>query len=92
MDNIIEVLQKLLSDELKPDTGVASEEMYKKVANEFMTLREEYLLKAKKMQETAVDFEKDASKLQILPRFQVDKKLKGQIGEVTRDIHVAAYV
>jgi hypothetical protein len=91
-DNIIEVLQMLLSDEIIPGTRTACEERYKKVADELIDLREKYLFESKKMQETAVDFEKDASKLQMLPRFKVDKNLKGEIGKVTRDIHVAAYV
>lgn len=54
------------------------------------------LRKAASMQELAVDFQKDAERLQEkplkLPFFKVDPKLKIEIGKVTRDIYVATFI
>ncbi len=50
------------------------------------------LRKSASMQEITVDFEKDASRLQTMPCFRVDPRLKAELGKITRDIYVASFV
>eukprot|EP00536_Pseudo-nitzschia_multiseries_P003499 jgi/Psemu1/323052/estExt_fgenesh1_pg.C_540018 len=62
------------------------------VAADLRVLSEEIRSHSSALQEQAVDFEKDASKLRSLPLFRVDPRLKTEIARVTRDIHIAAFV
>ncbi|VEU40287.1 unnamed protein product [Pseudo-nitzschia multistriata] len=63
-----------------------------KVAGELRDLSTEIENRSTEMQVIAADFEKDASRLRAMPRFQVDPRLKIEISKVTRDIYTAAFV
>lgn len=86
-----EAIRLLLSCGLTPD-GEPVEDQCKQKAAVLMELREQTIRQSAKMQELVVDFEKDAVRLNKFPLFQVDPKLKAVIGNVTRDVHIAAYV
>lgn len=78
------VVELLLSN----DDDVADEV----VAKNLDSLSNKVLRKSSSMQEITVDFEKDAARLQKLPFFRVDPRVKGELGKITRDIYVASFV
>lgn len=61
-------------------------------ADNFHALAKDVQTKSTNMRELAADFEKDANRLQILPRFKIDPILKGELGKITRDIYVASFI
>ena len=48
--------------------------------------------KSATMREITADFEKDAARLQTLPCFRVDPRLRAELGNISRDIYVASFV
>jgi len=76
--SITSVVEKLLSSEVEAD--------------KFHALAKDMQTKSTNMRELAADFEKDANRLQILPRFKIDPSLKGELGKITRDIYVASFI
>ncbi len=62
------------------------------VAKNLDSLSSKVLRKSSSMQEITVDFEKDAARLQKLPFFRVDARVKGELGKITRDIYVTSFV
>jgi len=79
------------SEEWVEETGEQKQDCHD-LAIRLLQLRYQTLEQASKMQDFAVDFEKDAAKMQMLPLFQIDPKLKAEIVKVTRDIEVCAFV
>ena len=68
----------------QPDSnGDLDDKKCKETVTALLELREETIKQSKKMQELAVDFEKDAMRLNKFPLFQVDQKLKSVIVKVT---------
>jgi len=95
-DTTTEVLRLLVdcgpaSEEWVEETGEQKQDCHD-LAIRLLQLRYQTLEQASKMQDFAVDFEKDAAKMQMLPLFQIDPKLKAEIVKVTRDIEVCAFV
>ena len=90
--SVTDVLRLVLSIPLIPNDGKPVQDFCVDAANELLKLREEILEQSSKMQELAVDFEKDASRLQKFPYFCVDPRLKLEIAQVTRDIHITAFI
>ncbi len=88
----IEILRTLLSCPLIPDSGEPVHDFCMEAADELHQLVGSIQGHSSKMQELAVDFEKDAARLQKLPRFQVDPRLKIETAKVTRDIHITAFL
>jgi hypothetical protein len=86
-----EFLRLLLSCQLNDD-GEPSNEDCQQASEKLMQLSVKTLHQSTKMQVMAVDFEKDASKLQRLPYFKVDPRLKLEIGKVTRDINITIFL
>jgi len=86
-----EFIRLLLSCKLNDD-GEPSNEDCQQVSEKLTQLSLKTLQQSTKMQVRAVDFEKDAAKLQRLPRFQVDPRLKLEIGKVTRDINITIFL
>lgn len=88
----IEVLQKILSIPLIHKTGEPPGNFCEQTAKELIELGEKINARSTKIQELAVDFEKDAARLKKLPCFKIDPKLKVEIAKVTRDIHIAIFI
>ena len=63
-----------------------------KVRSKLKILSSKILVQGTHMQEMAVDFEKDASKLRKVPIFLVDPLLKAEISKVSRDIYICAFI
>mmetsp|Transcript_3384 Transcript_3384/g.3941 ORF Transcript_3384/g.3941 Transcript_3384/m.3941 type:complete len:330 (+) Transcript_3384:3-992(+) len=87
-----DILRILLSCPLIPDSGDPIHDFCMEAADDLRQLVGRIQGHSSKMQELAVDFEKDAARLQKMPRFQVDPRLKVETAKVTRDIHITAFL
>lgn len=90
-DTTKEALCQILSCRLNSN-GEPLDEDCQEVAKKLLLLREQTLKQSTKMQALAVDFEKDASKLQRMSCYRIDPRLKMEIGKVTRDNYIAAFL
>lgn len=89
---VIEIMLSCSQEESSRSEQSGAQRKYEEAANQLRELSNQIQSQSSKMQAMAVDFEKDASKLHKMPRFQVDSRLKVEIAKVTRDIHISAFV
>lgn len=89
-NSVAEVLNILLSCHLDPENG--NVKGIEGARSKLKILSSKILVQGTHMQEMAVDFEKDASKLRKVPIFLVDPLLKPEISKVTRDIYICAFI